>query len=182
MVAPRVSLPLLDARIEARASATREAHPWWPCREGCDRCCRSLPHLPTISRPEWDRLKDALDRLAPEVHAAIVRRTKEEAMKAGEKVICPMLDRERGSCLVYEARPIACRTYGFYVERDGGLHCTDVAAAVAENDAEDAVVWGNGEAIADELRALETQPLGTWMQSAEVDDSLVASASGNAHE
>lgn len=75
-----------------------------------------------------------------------------------------MLDRERGSCLVYAARPVACRTYGFYTERDGGLHCQEVGHAVERNDAASAVVWGNGEAVADDLKAFgETASLREWM-------------------
>jgi Fe-S-cluster containining protein len=162
----RVRLSVLDARIEARARATREAHPYWPCAEGCDACCRSLPHLPTISRDEWERLRDALLALPAPMRAEIVRRTRAPQVAP---VTCPMLDRERGACLVYEARPIACRTYGFYTERDAGLYCERVSRAVEANaPAEDAdakpVIWGNGEAIAYELRSLgEPVSLREWI-------------------
>ena len=148
---PRVFLPVLDGRIEARARATREAHPFWPCAEGCDACCRSLPHLPTITRAEWARLRDALLALPEPTRAEIVRRAR---APQATPVTCPMLDRTRGACLVYEARPIACRTYGFYTERDAGLHCEHVTRAIAEHGVADQVIWGNGEAIARELRPL----------------------------
>ncbi len=37
---------------------------------------------------------------------------------------CSFLDPAVGSCLIYAYRPIACRTYGFYVdERGTGLYC-----------------------------------------------------------
>jgi Fe-S-cluster containining protein len=143
----RRSLHVIDERIDARVRATRAEHPWWPCAAGCDHCCRSLPHLPTISDPEWARLRDAISELPASVQAEIVERT--EQAPASGPVTCPLLDRGRGICRVYEARPIACRTYGFYTERDGGLHCDKVTRAVADRD----VIWGNGEAIADDLRA-----------------------------
>ena len=44
--------------------------------------------------------------------------------------ICPFLDREAGSCLIYDHRPVACRTYGFYVERDRGLYCGQIESRV----------------------------------------------------
>lgn len=158
----RLTLPVLDARIEARAAATRDAHPWWPCAEGCDHCCRSLPHLPTITRAEWERLRDTTARLRPDVQDEIRARTA-SAPSVGP-LTCPMLDRERGACLVYDARPVACRTYGFYTERDAGLHCNRVTKAVDENAADGPVIWGNGEAIAEDMKAFgEIASLREWM-------------------
>jgi Fe-S-cluster containining protein len=144
---PRFSLPILDARIEARSLATQGEHPWWPCREGCDACCRSLSRLPVLTRPEWERLAPAIAALDADVRSEISARTEES--RAAEHVVCPLLDLEAKRCRVYEARPIACRTYGFYTERDAGLHCAIVTGAIAAHDA--AVVWGNGEAIAADL-------------------------------
>lgn len=75
-----------------------------------------------------------------------------------------MLDRERGSCRVYAARPIACRTDGFYTERDAGLHCNQVTRAVEDNASGGSVVWGNREAIADDMKAFgEVISLRAWM-------------------
>lgn len=158
-----VTLPILDARIEARATATRQAHPWWPCAKGGDLCCRSLPHLPTITRAEWERLREALTALPPAVEEATRARTA-EVSGAPAPITCPMLDRESGACLVYAARPIACRTYGFYTERDAGLHCSRVTTAVEENARDEPVVWGNGEAIADDMKRFgELASLEKWM-------------------
>jgi len=169
----RVALPVLDREIEARARAIQETEPYWPCKEGCDLCCRSLPHLPTISATEWERLGPAIDALPREVQGDIRRRIDEasaseasaseasacdadaSAAPAGARprVTCPLLDLERGACRVYEARPIACRTYGFFTERDAGLHCALVTDAIAEHDAAERIIWGNGERIADAMRA-----------------------------
>jgi Fe-S-cluster containining protein len=160
----RRTLPLLeeiDRRIDGRAEGTREAHPWWPCAAGCDHCCRSLPTLPAITRPEWDRLAAAIGDLPPDERDDVARRI--ASPPPLPPITCPLLDVASGRCRVYAARPVACRTYGFYTERDAGLHCDEVTRAVAEHDP-DAVVWGNGEAIADDLRPLgEVRTLDGWL-------------------
>lgn len=154
-----VSLPILDSRIDERARKTHAAHADFPCRAGCDTCCRSLPHLPTITRAEWDRLREALTQLDARTQEEIRQRLREEDARETGKTICPILDLESGRCRTYHARPIACRTYGYYVERDGGLHC-DMVTRFAE---EHPVVWGNGEAIAQDMRGFgETATLGDW--------------------
>jgi Fe-S-cluster containining protein len=55
--------------------------------------------------------------------------------------------------MVYSSRPVACRTYGFYVERDGGLYCGMIQSHVENGDYAD-VVWGNNAAIESALTAL----------------------------
>lgn len=161
-MASRRSLTLLDAEIDARVSDTRSAHAYWPCKEGCDLCCRSLPRLPTITEPEWRRLRVAIERL----DASTVERIRARLASAPERgpLTCPLLDPERGACLVYEARPIACRTYGYYAERDAGLHCERVTRAIDEHGDGEAILWGNGEAILRELDEHgEASSLREWM-------------------
>ena len=51
-----------------------------------------------------------------------------------------MLDRADGACLVYAQRPVACRTFGFYVQRDLGLYCKDIESRVADGALTE-VVW-----------------------------------------
>jgi Fe-S-cluster containining protein len=158
----RIALPVLDAQIDARVSSMRDAHAYWPCKEGCDLCCRSLPHLPTISEAEWLRLGAAIEALEPERRAAVYERAR--IAPATGPLTCPLLDVERGACLAYEARPIACRTYGYYAERDAGLHCERVTAAIAEHGERDSIVWGNGEVVASSMRAHgEPVSLAVWM-------------------
>ena len=162
---PRVSLPLLDEAIDARARATREEHPFWPCAVGCDACCRSLPHLPTIAAEEWARVWDAIATLEDDVRAGVIARTLAAAGATGP-LTCPLLDGARGACRVYDARPIACRTYGFYTERDAGLHCERVTRAIDERGVQSAVVWGNGEAVLRERRARgEAVALDVWLRA-----------------
>ncbi len=108
------------------------------------------------------RLTEAIERLPVDVRER-VRAGIAEAPDRGP-LTCPMLDRQHGSCLVYEARPVACRTYGFYTERDAGLHCAQVTQAILDHEEEGPVVWGNGDAIADDVRRAfgEVRSLREW--------------------
>ena len=164
--------------VERRARATSETHAWWPCRRGCDTCCRRLADVPQLVRAEWELLEEGLAALAPEVRSAIVARIR--ALDTAERprhVTCPMLDEQEGACLVYAHRPGACRTYGFYVERELGLHCALVTDAVAQHEAHhddteasEPVVWGNQGGVDYALaRLAETDaaplPLTAWLRS-----------------
>lgn len=139
-------LPLFDAEIAARCEQTAQSHAFWPCRAGCDDCCRSLAEIPRMTEPEWRRLHEAITTLPPDVRADSERRLAQLRDSTKGPVVCPFLDEERGTCRVYEARPLACRTYGFYVEGRHGKHCSRVTAALEEHDTRD-VVWGNESAL-----------------------------------
>lgn len=57
---------------------------------------------------------------------------------------------------------MACRTYGFYVQRDQGLYCKDIESRVAAGSWTE-VVWGNQDAVDHRLSALgETRDLTEW--------------------
>ena len=72
------------------------------CREGCSGCCRHISLFPV----EAVALAAALHDLSPEMSARI---RKPAASPSGEA--CPLLN--NGRCLLYEYRPIICRTHGF---------------------------------------------------------------------
>lgn len=152
----------LHADIDARVTAIRDEHPDWLCRRGCDNCCRRLAEVPRITAEEWGLLQQGLAVLPPERLRKIGREIAALAELASRPVVCPLLDREQGACLVYAHRPVACRTYGFYVERGLGLYCKDIEARVAAGDWAD-VVWGNHDAIDQRLAGLgEVRPLTEW--------------------
>ena len=145
--------------IEQRVSAIRATHPDWLCGKGCDTCCRQLAALPQLTRAEWELLRDGLAGLPAPQRAEIRRRIEALGSKPPPPVICPLLDPASGACPVYAQRPVACRTYGFYVQRDKGLHCTKIEAQSTAGALSD-VVWGNHESIERSLSALgETRPL-----------------------
>ena len=150
-----MKLPLLadvQDRVAARAAAIRDAHPFWPCGEGCDHCCRTLPSLPVVTLAEREELRRALSVLSRQERVIVEERIR-NAPAVGP-LTCPMLDEATSGCRVYDARPVVCRTYGFYTDRDAGLHCHKVTSAVRENGAEQTVVWGNGEAISRDMSVL----------------------------
>lgn len=145
--------------VRLRGEAIAAQHPEWPCRKGCDECCRRLAAVPRVSREEWRAIAVALDALPPEVAAAARVRIAESA-GATRPVTCPLLDRETGSCLVYEARPVACRAYGFYSEPEQVLGCSRVEAMGRQLPG---LIWGNHAALEDRLRGLgEAAILPEW--------------------
>jgi Fe-S-cluster containining protein len=138
----------LQREIDSRAREITAAQIAWPCRRGCDYCCRNLAEPPRLTRAEWDLVNQGLARLAPSVKLEIAARVRE-----GEKRICPFLDRGAGSCLIYQHRPVACRTYGFYVERDRGLYCRRIEQRVESGEFAE-VVWGNAAGVEARLESL----------------------------
>jgi len=81
------------------------------CREGCDDCCRHISLFPV----EAMALVGALSALPADQSARI----RSLARAASGAFICPLL--EKGRCLLYDARPLICRTHGFplLAERGG---------------------------------------------------------------
>src|SRR5262245_38625010 len=132
-------LRAFDARIAARVEAVRAVRPDWPCRRGCDACCRSLARPLEMTAVEWARVDAAVSALDPAARATVAERV--AAVRDGPTV-CPYLDEIRGECRIYEARPLACRTYGFFVARDGAEHCSIIEEDVAVRG-EAGLVWGN---------------------------------------
>jgi uncharacterized protein len=162
----RPRLLAIYADVERRTNATGDAHAWWPCRRGCDSCCRRLADVPRLGRAEWELLQEGLTALPPDVLREVGARVGELAVAEREgrlprHVTCPMLDEREGACRVYAHRPAACRTYGFYVERGIGLHCDQITEAVAAKveDDENPIVWGNQEGVDDALARLAGAPL-----------------------
>jgi Fe-S-cluster containining protein len=81
------------------------------CRPGCDACCRHL----SVFAVEAAALHRALC-LLPEQSAVFIRQA---ASVSPPDAPCPLL--HGGLCLLYQARPIICRTHGLplLVNRDG---------------------------------------------------------------
>jgi Fe-S-cluster containining protein len=155
-------LSRLHLDIDARVQAIRGSHPDWPCAKGCDGCCRRLAEVPRLTAAEWDLLRQGMAALPA---ARLQQISRDMATLAGQEsrpVVCPLLDHAAGACTVYAQRPVACRTYGFYVQRDLGLYCHDIETRVADGALAD-VVWGNHDAIDHRLAGLgEIHPLTEW--------------------
>ncbi len=159
-MSPQETLAALDAEVETRVAAIRADHPDWLCGKGCDACCRRLATLPQLTPPEAERLRAALAALPVAEIATIRRRLDALGPAPAAPVTCPLLDPQSGACPVYAARPLACLSYGFYVERDTGLYCAEIEAHVAAG-AYPEVIWGHQGRLETRLAALgETRPLG----------------------
>ena len=155
-------LTRLHGEIDTRVNGIRENRPDWLCGKGCDHCCRRLADIPQLTAAEWALLKEGLAALAPEHQREIGRRISALAGQPARPVVCPLLDQASGACPVYVQRPVACRTYGFYVQRELGLYCHDIESRVADGTLDD-VVWGNHDAIDRQLVDLgESRSLTDW--------------------
>lgn len=152
----------LHADIDTRVQAIRAEAPAWLCGKGCGGCCRRLAAVPQLTMTEWAFLQPALAALPSAQRADITQAMAQLAVHAPRPVTCPLLDQASDACTVYAHRPVACRTYGFYVQRDKGLYCGDIEAQVAAGQWAD-VVWGNHDAIDQRLAPLgETRALTEW--------------------
>jgi Fe-S-cluster containining protein len=148
--------------VERRVSEIVAAHGDWPCRKGCDHCCRRLASVPVVTADEWDLIAGALGELPTDVADDARQRIRESA-EFSRPIICPLLDLQSGTCLVYRARPIACGTYGFYAEREDVLGC-DQIEQIAQSSSK--VVWGNQSSVDRKLYALgDNAALFVWLRS-----------------
>ena len=155
-------LSRLHDEVDARVASIRENRPDWLCGKGCDHCCRRLAEIPQLTAAEWALLKEGLAGLAPDHLREIGRKMAALAEQSARPVVCPLLDETSGACPVYAQRPVACRTYGFYAQRDLGLYCHDIESRVAAGALAD-VVWGNHDAIDRQLACLGvSRPLTAW--------------------
>lgn len=148
----------LQREIDARTHEIAVSHGAWPCRPGCDSCCRNLSEPPRFTRVEWESVAEGMAHL-PASTVATVR------TRAGHPSrVCPFLDPDAGRCLIYEHRPVACRTYGFYIERDRGLYCKEIEQRVAAGEMAN-VVWGNVAGVESTLQQLgEKIALNDWLR------------------
>jgi hypothetical protein len=86
------------------------------CRKGCDGCCLHF----SLFWVEAVNLAAALEEL-PESRVAQIR---EQARTASSDGPCPLL--KDGACIMYDARPIICRTHGLPILlREGDIITVD---------------------------------------------------------
>ena len=148
-----------------RVNSIRADNSDWLCRLGCDTCCRRLAEVPLLTTMEWDLLRNGLVTLPSEQLLKISQTVAALANQTARPIVCPMLDQSAGACLVYDYRPVACRTYGFYVQRDQGLYCIDIKTQVDGGDWVE-VVWGNQDVVDRRLNGLgDTKDLIEWFAS-----------------
>jgi Fe-S-cluster containining protein len=162
------ALNVLVEQVQARAQTLATAHPEWPCRRGCDACCKRLARVPELTDSEWEWLEAALRALPEAELQACLERAEaltRHVTEHGDEgpIECPLLDAEHAVCRVYAARPLACRSYGFYVHRDHDAWCERVSAHV--QDVRAGLVFGNHDALDRELAraSTESRSLLAWL-------------------
>ncbi|HUI78749.1 MAG TPA: YkgJ family cysteine cluster protein [Bryobacteraceae bacterium] len=157
---------MIQDEVRLRSEVTIAAHGNWPCRKGCDDCCRRLASPPRVTEPEWQWIVAALDA-PPADTAELVRQRIRDSAGMSRPIVCPALDTRSATCMVYAARPVACRTYGFYRERHDVLGCSRIESIAQESPD---VVWGNHTAVEDRLRALgPADELRVWLGNSQRD-------------
>jgi Fe-S-cluster containining protein len=147
--------PLSTLRSPPRRSARGD---WLACRSGCHQCCVGVF---AISQMDAERLREALEsaeagvagRIRARAAASRVRLTAEfpgdavsgllftdpqheEAFaEFGNDEPCPVLDPATGTCDLYAARPVQCRTFGPPVrDEDGNLTVCELCFVDAPAD------------------------------------------------
>jgi Fe-S-cluster containining protein len=106
-------------------------------------------------------ITEALDALPAEIGGPARLRIRDSA-GATRPVVCPLLDADSGACLIYEARPVACRAYGFYAERESLLGCFRIESLAREVSD---VVWGNHVSLQAHLDSLgPAAALSDWLE------------------
>lgn len=137
-------MQILDAAL---ASAERRSGEWLICKPGCTPCCIGVfaidqldalrlkaglveleaadPHRALRVR---ERARQSMARIGPEFPGDVgtgVLGDDDQAAANFEEFAnfepCPALDPERGTCDLYQWRPITCRVFGPPVRSDGGV-------------------------------------------------------------
>ena len=111
----------------ALAEAARKAGPWLVCRPGCSECCigpfaitpldaaRLRAGLVELESRDPERAARVRERASRSVALLSERYTLDDLLaedEAGQDEPCPALDPATGTCDLYAARPITCRTFG----------------------------------------------------------------------
>ena len=127
---PQRDQDLIQIVDAALAEAERRSGSWLACRRGCFQCCigpfpitpldavRLRAGLAELAVREPHRARRVRDR----AQASVARFRRDfpqdpiaqvlETEDAADDEPCPALDPESGTCDLYSARPITCRTFG----------------------------------------------------------------------
>lgn len=166
-----------------------------PCRKGCSTCCQENSVF-RVTRTEWDLIRDRLESLDPTEVLGLVERTNaiygpfrdqmeqvsknwetadfdaENLALDGLPVGCPALSGDL--CLLYEVRPLICRSYGYMAATIRGKESLLICKTYGEpfiaglrDQGMEHVPLPNFEPFAKQLTSLngarEVKPLPLWI-------------------
>ncbi len=158
--------------IEHRVSSAQAEKPIWPCRKGCDLCCRRLAHVPEVTAVEWQKMQLGIQQLPLDIQTEVAHKIK--SLKGHQEgfVTCPLLDEEAGACRIYEHRPAACRMYGFYVSRRNNQWCQEIEDLFQAGEL-DGVTFGNYAAMKRTLGEQfgDVYPITIWFEKSTQDQA-----------
>jgi Fe-S-cluster containining protein len=144
---PHQDTRLVQIVDSALASAERRSGEWLICKPGCTPCCigvfaidqADVLRLQTgmaaldVADPQRaarvrTRALETIARISPEfpgdMQTGVLEHDDEAAARFEEFADfepCPALDPDRGTCDLYQWRPITCRVFGPPVRSEGGL-------------------------------------------------------------
>jgi Fe-S-cluster containining protein len=149
-------LPIIDAAL---ASAVTRSGDWLACKPGCHQCCVGVFAIspldaetlqaalsdahPDLATQIRTRIAISRERLAPgfpgnpDTGELFTQPQHEELFQSyGNDEPCPILDPLTGTCDLYAARPIQCRTFGPPI-RDEDDHLTVCELCFIDSPAEE---------------------------------------------
>ncbi len=128
------------------------------CGEGCSSCCTAITLFPV----EAAALRASLESLPRSRQDAVLRHV--ARLAGGER--CPLLEDHR--CLLYQARPIICRTHGYpIIYSDGNERKADCCPLNLEEGSQP--VSGAAIIDLDKLNTLLVAVNALYLAHAEVD-------------
>jgi len=142
----RELIQIVDAAL---AEAAHKAGTWLACRAGCFECC--LGPFPISQRDAVRMRRGFADLEIRDRERAERVRGRAVAYRGGEDEPCPALDPDAGTCDLYHARPLTCRTFGPAIRfGDGGVGVCELCFSGASEEEIAACVVELDEALLEE--------------------------------
>lgn len=112
---PEILIQRIYRKVDDFFVAARTAQPEaFCCEVGCTACCEVDL---TVFFVEARRIESAFKKLSEPVR-------REAAGRAARALQCAMLDPQTSRCIVYDSRPLICRSHGLAVLTDDRIdHC-----------------------------------------------------------
>jgi Fe-S-cluster containining protein len=144
----------------ALADSARRSGSWLACRPGCSQCCVGVFAInqldaarlrhgmaeveakdPQLASRIRERAREVVKRLSADFPGDPATGVLDQSPQAAQRwndfandEPCPALHPEKGTCEIYEYRPIPCRTFGPPIAEDGDLGVCELCFNGATDD------------------------------------------------